>query len=108
MSAGSSVAVAVPNTITSLSFIRPTMSKFSMVLICGSGTGGLSTKYCEPRSPCSSPLNVTKMMERFGFSMLKSRASSRTAAVPDALSSAPLRIASLASGSSAETVDRPR
>ena len=51
--------------------------------------------------------HIRLQVMRSGLALSK-RASSSTAADPDALSSAPLRMASLASGSSAPAVDRPR
>ena len=54
------------------------------------------------------PLKLAKTIERCGGLARSRRASSTTAAVPDALSSAPFRMASFASGSWAKVAERPR
>ena len=84
------------------------MSKLSIAATLSIGTGACSTKYCEPSRPSSSPLKATKITERSPGRAANSRASSITAAVPDALSSAPLRIASPAFGSMREQRRRGR
>ena len=57
-----------------------------------SGTGGLFASAWEPISPDSSAANATKMSDRDVRTPLRTNASAAvsTAAVPEALSSAPL------------------
>ena len=84
------------------------MSKFSMTCMLSSGTGECSTKYCEPSKPSSSPEKFTNRRDLFVPCFAKRRASSMTAAVPEALSSAPWRMAVPASGSIELKALRPR
>ncbi len=57
-----------------------------------SGNGGLVANAWEPSSPDSSAANPMKTIDRAGRTPLRTKASAAaiTAAVPDALSSAPL------------------
>ena len=84
------------------------MSKLSMTVIASTGTGGCSTKYAEPRRPSSSPEKFTRRIERLVGCFAKRRASSMTAAVPEALSSAPWRMTVPESGSIELKALRPR
>ena len=52
-------------TIVSVQF-RPIMSMLMLATIWPTGTGGLAAKYAEPQSPFSSPLTVTKIIDRLG------------------------------------------
>lgn len=66
------------------------------------------TKHGEPSRPALSPLKCTRRGVRIADWADDSGPSPGTAAEPDTLSSAPGRIASRASASSAAMVDRPR
>ena len=72
--------------------LRPTISALRSATMRSAGTGGFSVKYALPQSPFSSPLTNRKRTDRLGFVSRDAYASaiSRTAAVPDASSSAPL------------------
>ena len=63
-----------------------------MVIIFCFEDGKFSTKYFEPKIPCSSALNPTKIIDLFSLSLLRESllANSNIPATPDALSSAPL------------------
>ena len=62
--------------------------------------GGCAAKYSEPHRPCSSPLTVRKIIDRLGrgLSCANASASSTTATVPEASSSAPLQVESSPDG----------
>jgi hypothetical protein len=67
-------------------------SRLRIAAMSRSGTGGALASACEPMSPDSSAAKPRKMMERAVRTPLRTNASAaaRTAAVPEALSSAPL------------------
>ena len=85
----------VPCRISLLSRKRPTMSKFRHAATFDMPMGACSTKCEEPIKPISSPDHAANTMPRRNCSGCLARcaarepASSSTAAVPDALSSAP-------------------
>ena len=83
------------------------MSKLSIATMLSIGTGACSTKYCEPSSPCSSPVKFAKMIERRGglrgeqARELHHRGCARRIVVGAAANGVPR-----ASGSSAPSVER--
>ncbi len=70
---------------------RPIMSMLIMAVIEGRGTVGSFTKWLDPNNPNSSPAKVINRTDRLKACLFRpiNRASSRTPAVPEALSSAP-------------------
>ena len=70
--------------------LRLTMSRFTSATMRPIGTGGFSTNAFAPSKPSSSPSNSAKIIEFSGGCALNHLAIASTAAVPDALSSAPL------------------
>jgi hypothetical protein len=82
-------------TMVSVQF-RPTMSMLTFATTCLMGTGGWSAKKSLPHRPRSSPLTVRKIIDRRGrgWSCANASASSITATVPEASSSAPLQMES--------------
>jgi hypothetical protein len=87
-------ADSLPRAISLSSFIAPTMSRLIIATTLSSGTGECSTRYAEPPRPTSSAeKNATTIVRRSFASFsdpVSCRAATSTAAVPDALSSAPL------------------
>lgn len=91
-----SVAVPTPDSQRVSRRIRPTMSRFNIAWILSSGMGVFSTKCREPLSPVSSAANAINRIDRrlasfpdAAYASASRFARTRTAAVPDALSSAP-------------------
>jgi hypothetical protein len=76
-------------TVSLLSCMRPTMSKFRYAAIASSGTGGFVENAFEPMRPSSSPDQRPTSTLRLRGCFASVAAMARTAADPDALSSAP-------------------
>ncbi len=91
--AGHSAAEVAPRMVARFSRSRPTMSRLIIARrsAIASPDGGVRVKWVEPRTPSSSPENAAKTTsrERSVACSESVRATSRSVAVPDALSSAP-------------------
>ena len=88
--------VPVPPTVNDESFNRPTISMLIIAETFSKLIFGLSTKYLDPKSPFSSASKAINKTSLFNCSELTAifSAISSNPAVPEALSSAPLCIAS--------------
>ena len=94
---GHMALLAVPSAASLLFCMRPTMSKLRYAVTCASGIGGFVTNAFEPTRPISSPdQSANTTLRRIGGCGApdKARPPSNsaiaiTAAVPEALSSAP-------------------
>ena len=71
------------------------MSMLMLTTIEAAGTGGCVTKDFDPHSPASSASKAAKMTVCSGRCSLKYLPNANSAAVPDALSSAPLKTSPL-------------